>query len=161
VSAAAGAQLRLVEVSMDDPAVGPLLAGLAAEYAARYGDIGVDVMADATAAEFEPPDGGFVVLQEQGVTVAGGGLRGLGEGRCELKRMWTSPAHRRQGLAAQVVSALEDVAARRGYDVVRLETGPRQPEAIAMYARVGYTRIPVYGGYEQAVAFERRLPVHG
>lgn len=146
---------------MDDVAVEPLLAGLAAEYDARYGELDVDIMADATAAEFDPPGGGFVVVQVHGVTVAGGGLRGLGEGLGELKRMWTSPAHRRQGLAAQVVSALEDLAARRGYAVVRLETGPRQPEAIAMYGRMGYTRIPVYGGYEQALAFERRLPVSG
>ncbi|HEX8497976.1 MAG TPA: GNAT family N-acetyltransferase [Actinomycetales bacterium] len=158
----AAPSFQLLEVSMDDVAVEPLLAGLAAEYTARYGAaISAEVMAELTADELAPPGGGFVVLQDRGVTVAGGGLRGIGEGRCELKRMWTAPTHRRRGLAAQVVRALEDLASRRGYHVVRLETGPRQPEAIAAYARLGYTRIPVYGGYEEAVAFERRLPARG
>ena len=45
----------------------------------------------------------------------------------------------------------------RGYAVVRLETGPLQPEAQAMYDRLGYRRIPVFGRYPTALAFERSL----
>lgn len=143
------------DVHLDDPRVQPLLAGLAAVYAERYG--AVDEMAKATPAQFEPPDGAFVVLLDDGTPVAGGGLRRLDEQACEIKRVWTSPDHQRRGLASRVVRALEERAVRLGYRVARLETGPRQPEAVALYTRLGYRRVPVFGDYPQALAFERAL----
>ena len=45
-----------------------------------------------------------------------------------------------------------------GYHTLRLETGPAQPEALALYERVGYLRIPTFGRYRDAIAFERSLP---
>lgn len=71
--------------------------------------------------------------------------------------MWTSPLYRRQGLAARVLDFLEVEAAAAGYRRLVLETGPEQPEAAAMYERRGYGRIPVFGPYPQALAFETRL----
>lgn len=142
-------------VRFDDPLVLPLLDGLAAVYAARYGAI--DEMAKATAEQFQPPDGAFVVLLDDGATVAGGGLRRLDAQACEIKRVWTSPRHLRRGLASRVVRALEEQAVLLGYRVARLETGPRQPEAVALYTRLGYRRIPQFGDYSQAVAFEHDL----
>ena len=114
-------------------------------------------MASVGAEEFEPPDGVFLVLVEDGVTVAGGALRRLSSDTCEVKRMWTSPAHRRKGYATAVLDELEQVARTRGYAVLRLETGPAQPEASSLYERRGYARIPTYGRYEQARAFEHNL----
>lgn len=57
----------------------------------------------------------------------------------ELKRIWTHSAHRRRGLARQVLVELEERAARRGYQRVYLTTGPRQPEAAGLYLSAGYT----------------------
>ncbi len=57
----------------------------------------------------------------------------------ELKRIWTHSAHRRRGLARQVLVELEDRAAQRGYVRIYLTTGPRQPEAAGLYLRAGYT----------------------
>lgn len=60
-------------------------------------------------------------------------------GTTEFKRIWTHAAHRRQGLSRRVLAELEAEAARRGYVRVFLTTGPRQPEAIALYLGTGYT----------------------
>jgi ribosomal protein S18 acetylase RimI-like enzyme len=150
------ADVRLSWVRLDDAQVAPLLRGLAGEYQSRYGD--VDVMADATAQQFAPPTGAFVVATTaSGSTVAGGGLRHLDDSTCEIKRMWTSPDHRREGLATRVLTALESRRRDLGYRRVRLETGPEQPEAVGLYERLGYQRIEVYGRYDEATAFERRL----
>lgn len=148
--------VQLRHVRLNDLEAAPLLAGLRAEYLQRYGDF--DVLADATTAEFDAPDGAFVVLLLDGETVAGGGLRRLGAHCAEVKRMWTAPLHRRQGLARTVLVALEDVARELSYTRIRLETGPAQPEAVALYLSLGYQQIPVYGDYELAVAFECELP---
>ena len=140
---------------LGDPVTAPLLAGLAAEYLERYG--ASDEMATTTETEFDPPGGGFLVLLEGGETLAGGGIRRWSPGTCEVKRMWTAPGHRRRGLAATLLRALEQLARDRGYARVILETGPAQPEALALYTAAGYERIPVYGRYPSALAFERQL----
>jgi GNAT superfamily N-acetyltransferase len=140
---------------LDDDAVRPLLDGLGEEYIARYGTSAE--LQHATVDEFEPPTGGFLVFVEDGVTVAGGGFRHLAPGVCEVKRMWTSPTHRRRGYAMQVLAALEQGARDAGYDTLRLETGPAQPEAQSLYASRGYHRIPVFGHYPQVLAFETDL----
>jgi GNAT superfamily N-acetyltransferase len=140
---------------LTDVEVAPLLAGLATEYEARYGS--GDEMSRASAEEFDPPAGAFLVLVVDGVTVAGGGFRFLEPGVCEVKRMWTNPAARRRGYAMRVLTALEDAARHAGYRTLRLETGPAQPEARALYERRGYHRIPVFGHYPQALAFELDL----
>lgn len=143
---------------LTDPVVAPLLDGLSAVYASRYGDADAsDVMADATAEDFDAPDGAFVVLVAEGVTLAGGGFRRVDVASCEIKRMWTSPEHRRRGHATTVLRALEHRARRQGYRRMLLETGPAQPEAIKLYAASGYVRLGAYGRYEQAVAYARNL----
>ncbi|MCU1375132.1 MAG: Acetyltransferase [Actinomycetia bacterium] len=141
-------------VGLDDPLAGLVLAGLAVEYEARYGE--TDELSYAHAEEFEAPTGAFVVLVVGDEVVAGGGVRAHGDpGIAEVKRMWTHPDHRRRGHASTVLTALEEVARNAGYTAVRLETGPAQPEAQAMYAARGYRRIPVYGRYPEALAYER------
>jgi GNAT superfamily N-acetyltransferase len=147
--------MQLRQVSLTDPAAAPLLADLEVEYHARYG--ANDELRQSEPGEFVPPVGAFVVLLDGEVTAAGGGYRAHAPGVCEVKRMWTHPDYRRQGLAARVLGALEDLAAAAGYDHLVLETGPRQPEAAALYERRGYARIPVYGRYPEAIAFGTEL----
>jgi GNAT superfamily N-acetyltransferase len=143
-------------VAMSDPRVTVLLTDLAREYVERYGS--AEELSSTVAAEFDPPQGTFLVVTDvAGLTLAGGGLRRIDEATCEIKRMWASPAHRRQGLATTILAALEASAIDLGYSTVRLETGPSQPEAAALYARAGYRRIAVYGAYPRALAFEKDL----
>jgi ribosomal protein S18 acetylase RimI-like enzyme len=110
---------------------------------------------DMDASEFDPPLGGFLVLRSNGMTIAGGGIRELFDGTAEIKRMWTHPEYRRQGHAISVLHELEVWAESLGFAHVRLETGEAQPEALALYRRLGYREIGNYGHYPSAVGFER------
>lgn len=152
-----GAVMNTRQVRLSDPSVAPLLAGLAAEYEARYGPS--DEMGAAHEVEFDPPSGLFLAVVTDGIVIAGGGYRYFSPGVCEVKRMWTQAAHRRHGYASTLLRALEEAARAAGYTALRLETGPAQPEAAAMYTSHGYRRIPVYGRYPAALAFEKSLPV--
>jgi GNAT superfamily N-acetyltransferase len=138
-------------VRLIDAEVEPLLAGLTDEYDKRYGE-NIE-MTRANTEEFDPPGGLFIVLVDGSSTAAGGGIRRHDASTCEVKRMWTSPEYRRQGLATQVLRALEDGARELGYIRVILETGPRQPEAEALYLGLGYQRIDYYGHYPEALGF--------
>ena len=48
-----------------------------------------------------------------------------------------------------MLARLEAEAAALGYRWVQLETGTRQPEAIALYEATGYARIAPYGQFEE------------
>jgi putative acetyltransferase len=101
-----------------------------------------------------------VVEEEEGVLLAGGGVRRLSASTGEIKRMWTAAPARRRGLARLVLRSLEDEARTRGYDELRLETGTEQPEAVAFYAAAGYTRIEPYGRYRddpRSICMAKRL----
>jgi GNAT superfamily N-acetyltransferase len=143
--------MELRQVRLSDPLVAPLVAGLTHEYDVRYGE--TSEMTTVADGEFEPPTGVFLTLVDGGEVVAGGGLRRVSDDTCEVKRMWTAPGHRRKGYASRVLTGLEDAARAAGYATLLLETGPRQPEAIAFYAARGYRPIPYYGRYPEALAF--------
>ncbi len=145
--------MQLRQVDLADPAVAPLLDWLAAAYRAWYGSPD-----DVTPEEFASPAGAFVVLvDDEGRTVAGGGIRPVEPGVCEVKRVWTAPDQRRRGHASTVLGELERLAGERGYRTIRLETGPRQPEAEAMYRARGYRHTPEHAHYPSALAFEKAL----
>ncbi len=149
-----GVEIRRVRLS--DAEAAPLLDGLTHEYDARYGE-NIE-MTRASTDEFDPPSGLFIVLIDGPTVAAGGGFRRHDKTTCEVKRMWTHPRHRRRGLAARVLTALEDAAWEAGYTRLILETGPRQPEAESLYETRGYNRIEVYGHYPDARAFSLDLP---
>ena len=67
----------------------------------------------------------------------------------ELKRMFTLPSHRGQGIARELVQWLEAQAQARGCHLFMLETGYLQPEAIALYERLGYSRRGPFGPYTE------------
>ena len=74
--------------------------------------------------------------------------------------MYTVPTHRGQGTAGRVLMELEDWAAEMSYAKCVLETGKKEPEAIALYRKNGYKLIPNYDQYvgvENSVCFEKRL----
>jgi GNAT superfamily N-acetyltransferase len=134
-----------------------LLTGLRQEYDARYGEGAGESVLDVDAGEFEAPTGAFVVLLDEGTTVAGGGIRRIDDTVVEIKRMWTNPDYRRQGYASRMLRELAGLAGQLGYRTVRLETGYAQPEALALYRRLGFAQIDSYGPYENATAFELNL----
>src|SRR3984885_9252700 len=137
--------MEMRPVRFSDREVESLLVGLSDEYDTRYGE-NIE-MTRASEAEFDRPAGLFVVLMDGPITAAGGGYRRFNKSTCEVKRMWTSPLYRRRGLATRVLQSLEDAAWEIGYAYLILETGPRQPEAEALYSGRGYSRMEAWGDY--------------
>lgn len=114
----------------------------------------------------DPPSatdvGVFLLARDRatGSPVACGALRPLGEGSAQIKRMFVLPEHRGRGLARLVLAELELQARVLGWLRLRLETGRRQPEAVALYADAGYARIQNYGpaaGAPESICFEKVL----
>ncbi len=140
VSPQAGApDLTVVQVQVGDPELKPLLDELVVEYGTRYGRVSAYTeLSEVPVTDFLPPEGAFLVLTENGETIAGGAIRRYDEQTAEVKRVWTSSQHRRRGLALRVMAELERAAAELGYRRVHLTTGPRQPEAAALYLAAGY-----------------------
>lgn len=137
-----------VYMTPDDPRAAPLIAGLREEYLTRYRDLVAQHTGPNELEKYEPElfspaaGGNFVLLLEQGQAIAGGAFkRHPDPGTAEIKRMWTHPQRRRQGLAARVLHELEAQAARQGYERIYLTTGSRQPEAIQLYLNLGYTAL--------------------
>jgi GNAT superfamily N-acetyltransferase len=148
------AGVALEETAYDDPGVQRLVETVQAEYVARYGgpdDSPIDPAA------FAPPYGRFFVVLADGEPVAMGGWRlrpdlvDLGADRAaEVKRMYVAPAARRTGLARLVLRRLEDSAREDGCDLLVLETGLKQPEAIELYESSGYVPVTPFGHYKDS-----------
>ena len=158
------AELAIRRVGYGHPDALLMVEEVQQEYVVRYGG------RDETPLDplmFEPPDGSFFVGYLDGVPVATGAWRrspvsALGSDRtAEVKRMYVAPRARGTGLARRMLAHLEQSAAEHGAEVVVLETGLRQPEAIALYESSGYTPIPGFGHYKESPTsrcYARRLP---
>jgi putative acetyltransferase len=99
-----------------------------------------------------------VVAFKEGSPVACGAIKEYQPGIVEVKRMYTLPSERGKGMAGIILAELEKWAGELGYEKCVLETGKRQPDAIALYRKHGYSIIPNYGQYigvENSVCFEK------
>ena len=102
----------------------------------------------------------FFVVRQDGIAAACGGVRLEGPEYGELKRMYVRPAFRGMGLAKQLVEGLAAYACKQGVPLLRLETGIHQHEAIGLYERMGFHRIPPFGEYRAdplSLFFEKSL----
>lgn len=142
-----GSALRLRALPYDDPVAQYLVEQVQEEYVVRYG--GRDAAA-VDPADFRPPAGLFLVAEVDGVPAGCGAWRIRPPGDVEIKRVYVEPAFRRRGLAQRLMAALEDSASRAGHRSVVLNTGQQQPEALALYARLGYQPVRGYGVYSCA-----------
>jgi putative acetyltransferase len=150
---------KVEAVDPRDPEAAELISALSAELARRY-----DYMEDGSGG-FKPEDalgprGAFVIGRIGGNPVACGAIRPLGEDVAELKRVYVKVDFRGRGYSKAIVNELEGQARARGYRIMRLETGVRQPEAISLYESLGYHPIPNYGEYRDSslsVCFEKQL----
>jgi putative acetyltransferase len=95
----------------------------------------------------------FFVARLDGVAVGCGGVA-LDDGFAEVKRMYTRPTVRRQGVARSVLQRLEEEAKGAGYSILRLETGMYQDEANAFYSREGFEECDAFGVYAAMTARE-------
>jgi GNAT superfamily N-acetyltransferase len=142
---------------VDDPAARELLAEFGRESEERYGQVfeGFRAPHETIVADgLTPPHGCLLVIDG----IACGGLRRLDPETAEIKRMYVRPEHRRRGHARGLLAALERKAEELGYARVRLDTGPLQPEAAALYASADYHAIDPYADMPPgSLFFEKRF----
>ena len=84
----------------------------------------------------------FAVIRTGTGTAIGCGAVVVNGSEGELKRMYVQPQYRKQGLGVRLLGFLELEAQGRGCEILRLETGIRQPEAPRLYVRNGYRQRP-------------------
>jgi GNAT superfamily N-acetyltransferase len=99
-----------------------------------------------------------IVAYETDKAIGCGTIKEFSSGTMEVKRMYTLPERRGEGVASKILIELEKWAAELSFSKCILETGKKQPEAIILYERNGYSRIPNYGQYtgiENSICFEK------
>lgn len=101
-----------------------------------------------------------IVAHENENPVGCGAIKQFSADTMEVKRMFVPLNLRGKGIASMILNELEKWAIELGYKKCMLETGKRQPEAIALYKKSGYKQIPNYGQYigvENSVCFIKEL----
>jgi GNAT superfamily N-acetyltransferase len=154
----------VVALPITHPDAARLVEEVQQEYVVRYGSRD-ETPLDPTF--FDPPRGAFFVGYLDDAPVATGARRlrsdvvvDGSDATAEMKRMYVAPAARSRGLARAMLAHLETTARAAGAEVMILETGLAQPEAMALYESSGYTPIPGFGFYKDAPlarCFARRL----
>jgi GNAT superfamily N-acetyltransferase len=124
------------------------------EIQGRYAGRGVDPAAVGAALSVNPADviATLILLSPGGMPVGHAALRRLRDD-FEVKRVVVNAASRGKGLAARLMAELEAIGRDAGARRLILQTGDRQPEAVALYRRLGYSDIPIYEPYVDAIPF--------
>lgn len=153
-----GGTLTWEQTRWDDPRAATLRTAMDAEIGPRYAALRGD---SPRPAQPTSDDVELVLLAlVDGEVAATGTLRRLPD-RWEVKRLYIGAEHRRLGLASALLSRLEEASRERGATELFLQTGNRQPEAIALYERQGWERVEVFAPYDPtdriSVCFRKEL----
>lgn len=157
-------ELTIRAVDWDHSDAEALRAAMAAEVGPRYADrAALMAKTQANAVDESSVHRTFLVYRRdsEGVEQAVGhaALRWNGSD-LELKRMFVHPDHRGTGVSTALLAASENAARDQGLSRLILQTGDRQPDAVRLYEKSGYARIPVFPPYEVlpfSNTFEKRL----
>jgi GNAT superfamily N-acetyltransferase len=128
------------------PVVQQLIRALNAELDARYPEEGANHFR-LDPEEVADGRGAFLVAYLNDKPVGCGAVRRIESAVAEIKRMYVAPEARGRGVGRRVLLELEAQAQWLGATRLVLETGPRQPEALALYRRAGFAEIPNFGEY--------------
>jgi GNAT superfamily N-acetyltransferase len=137
--------MTVVAESIDASGALAIMHAASDELQQRYGGEGDN--AHLSVDELRPPSGTFLVARHERQLVGGVGLRSISDPSlhvAEVKRLWVRPDLRRQGIALGLMNEVETSARDLGYVTLFLETGPAQPEALALYRSNGWTEIDEY-----------------
>lgn len=102
---------------------------------------------DSLRAKYGPPSGSVLLARRGGQVVGGIAMRDLGDGVCEMKRLFVPDRYQGQGTGRRLCLALLDAAVVSGYEVMRLDTGCHNDEATAMYESLGFRECPPFHDY--------------
>jgi putative acetyltransferase len=136
-----------------------LLGEMRAEAVNRYSDV-FDTSGPPPANDPLVPRSAFLIARLDGWVVGCAALRPVDAETAEVRRMYVAPAVRRRGIARRLLTELERIAVELGYRLLRLETGNRQPEAVALYETNGFRRIRPYGCHVDdplSICFEKKV----
>lgn len=101
-----------------------------------------------------------IVAYHENNPIGCGAIKAFNDTTMEVKRMYVSPKQRGKGIAKLILAELETWTRELGFSRCILETGINQPEALALYHKSGFVRIPNYGQYENvksSFCFEKIL----
>jgi GNAT superfamily N-acetyltransferase len=150
--------LTVAEERFDSPASSALVTDYVAEIRAMYPEWTPDVPPRMTERDVEPPGGRWLVAYRSGRAVGCAGLKRLDARTAEIKRIYVVPEARGTGVARALLTHVERAARTAGYEIVRLDTGARQPASVALFSSSGYEPIADYNGNPVAAYwFEKRL----
>lgn len=153
-----GVPYTLEAVDYADPRAAALRTAMDVEMSARYSDPGGPGLSPAVQAALavDPATIRHTVLavDHDGTPIGHAALRDH-HGEWEVKRVVVAAGQRGRGVGRAVVTELERVARAAGASRVILQTGDRQPEAEGLYAALGWTRIPAYPPYAEALPQSR------
>ncbi|RMI14282.1 GNAT family N-acetyltransferase [Cellulomonas triticagri] len=151
----------LQAVDYTDPRAAALRAAMDEEMGARYADGPGLSAAGVAALTVDPATIRHTVLavDADGTPIGHAALRDL-RGEWEVKRVVVAAAARGRGVGRAVMAELERLARAGGATRMILQTGDRQPEAEALYVAVGWTPIPAYAPYADALPMSRCYARH-
>lgn len=136
--------IRIDIETPDQPEVTALLAASDAYMASLY-PAESNHMLDLDA--LRRPEVAFLVARVDGRALGCGAVVSSGEGWAEVKRMFVSPQARGSKLGRRLLERLEAIARERGERWLRLETGAKQTEALALYRSAGFVETGPFGKY--------------
>lgn len=138
--------MRIAFEHPDQPAVHALIAELDAYLYALYPPENVYALDMSSLCR---PDVLFAVARDRTGMATGCGAIVLKPEYAEIKRVYVRPQARGQGVARLLMHSLEAKAMQDGCRMLKLETGPTQPEALALYTRLGYRACGPFGDYRE------------
>ncbi len=150
-------EIKIRQADFAEPVVRALLADVLTELSERYGGTGDDTPISDD--DFAAPIGAFFVADDGEGLVGCAGWRRHGDD-AELKRMFTARSARGRGLGRRMLATIEESARAAGCRRVILETGDKQPEAVALYESAGYVRIEDFGyykGHDSVLSYAKNL----
>jgi GNAT superfamily N-acetyltransferase len=163
-SASSVVEIRRKEIL--SPLVDRLITALNRELEDRYPEEGANYF-DLDADEVADGRGAFLVAFLANEPIGCGAARRISPTVYEIKRMYVAQGARNRGVGRRILNELESIARALGAARLVLETGVRQPEALALYMRAGFTTIPLFGNYadtphpELSVCMAKELRVNG
>ncbi len=97
---------------------------------------------------FSPPTGCLLLAEHQGKPVGCVGLMDLGDGICEMRRLFVMPKFRRLGIGSALAKAIIERGRAKKYAAMRLNTNKKMTGAVELYRSLGFKDIEPYEHFD-------------